>query len=277
MARWVAMVVVMLGCAKPPPAPQFPGGIEEQLVEDASNSVIVPVRVNGRSLRFILDSGATISALTPATATALGITPVGKGVVNDAITPIAIVDRLAIGSAEHRDVRVAVIDLPAAKRMDVTYDGILGLDVLGRYDVVIDFAQRRLALHPIGHVSRTQASHDMARVKFRPSPHGLVLMTADVEFIPINAVLDLGAQYSLVNRAACAMGGVTVGTMSRLSHVHVGDVDLGTWKMLVGDLPIFSRSGLMPGPAIVLGADVFAHRTVVLAYRSRTVYVSKSR
>ena len=276
MARWVAMVVVMLGCAVPAPAPHFPGGIEEQFFDDESNSVIVPVRVNGRPMRFILDSGATISALTPAAATALGIEPVGVIRVNDTRTPLAVLERLAVGTAEHRDLRVAVIDLAAAARMNIAFDGIIGLDVLRQYDVVLDFSRRRLALHPAGHVSRTPATDKMARIEFRPSPHGLMLMPADVEFIPVNAVLDLGAQYSLVNRAACAMGGVTVGTTSRLSHVQVGDVDLGTWKMLVGDLPIFRRTGLMPGPAIVLGADVFAPRTVVPAYQSPTAYVSKA-
>jgi len=276
MGRAIALVALVIGCAKPQAAPQFPGGVEERLVDDPSNSVIVPVRVNGRVLRFIVDSGASISALTPATARALGIRATGKTMVNDVLTPVTTVAQLAIGRAQHHNVRVAVIDVPAAKRMNVTYDGIVGLDVLGRYDVVIDFANRLLKLHPIGHVSRSEAARNMARVAFKPSRHGLVLMTADVEFISIPAVLDLGAQYSLVNRAACAMGGVNVGNKTRLSHVHVGKLDLGTWRMLVGDLPIFTHTGLMPGPAIVLGADVFAHRTLVLAYGERAVYVSRA-
>jgi hypothetical protein len=276
MSRWaIALVALVVGCATARPRPVFTGGIVEQLVQDESNSVIVPVRVNGHMLRFILDSGATISALTPTAARKLGIRPTGWTLVNDVKTPIAYVESVAVGQAVHRSHRIAVVNLPAAQRMNVEYDGILGLDVLARYDVVIDFAQHRLALLPIGSASRSDAAREMVRVGFRPSRHGLVLMTADVEFISIPALLDLGAQYSLVNRAACAMGGVTVGTMTRLSQVHVGKLDLGQWRMLVGDLPIFRRSGLMPGPAIVLGADLFAQRTVVLAYKERAVYLSR--
>ena len=277
MSRWaIALVALVLGCVPSRPPTFFSGGIVEQrLVEDSSNSIIVRVHVNGRELRFILDSGASISAVTTETAHLLGIHPYGTTLVNDVVTPVARVETLAVGDAKHHQLRIAIVNLPAAKRMKVEHDGILGLDVLGRYDVVIDFGQKRMALLPIGTVARSEAAREMARVTFKPSKYGLVLMTADVEFISIPAVLDLGAQYTLVNRAACAMGGVTVGTKTRPSQVHVGKEDLGQWRMLVGDLPIFHRSGLMSGPAIVLGADIFAHRTVVLAYHERAVYVSR--
>ena len=278
MRRWaIALTALVLGCAPPPSVrPQFSGGVVESFIADGGNSILVPVRVNGHVMRFILDSGASISAITPAAARKLGIKPYGMTPVNEVPTPIARLDRLAVGAAEHYSLRVAVVAPPAAQRMGVVYDGILGLDVLGRYDVVVDLVDKRLGLLPMGTVARSEAKHEMARITFHPSRYGLVLMTADVEFISIPAVLDLGAQYSLVNRAACAMGGVSVGTKTRPSQLHVGKVDLGQWRMLVGDLPIFTRSGLMPGPAIVLGADVFAHRTVVLAYHERAVYVSRA-
>jgi hypothetical protein len=276
MGRWaIALVALMLGCTPSRPPLVFAGGIEAQILEDDSNSLIVPVRVNGKVLRFILDSGATISALTPDAARRLGIRSMGWTLVNEIKTPIAYLESIAVGQAVHENHRVAVVHLPAAQRMKVEYDGILGLDVLSRYDVVINFVENRLLLLPIGSVSRSHAAREMVRVGFQPSRHGLVLMTAHVEFVPIPALLDLGAQYSLVNRAASAMGGVTVGMKTRPRHVHVGKIDLGQWRMLVGDLPIFSRSGLMAGPAIVLGADLFAQRTVVLAYEERAVYLSR--
>jgi hypothetical protein len=276
MRCW-ALVLVLVGCHAPTLPPDFPGGVEERLVLHSSQSVLLPVRVNGKLKHFIVDSGASISALTPATARDLGIAATGVVTVNDAVEPTGIVESLAIAEAEHRDVRVAIVDLPAARRMDVDYDGILGLDVLGQHDVVIDFARGKIVLHPAGYVARSAGARELSRVSFRPSRHGLVLVTAEFDFTPIPAVVDLGAQFTMINRAACWMRGVgsPLGMMTKPSQVGMGDVDLGERRMLVADLPIFSRSGLMPGPAIVLGADVFVNRTVVLAYQERSIYVSR--
>lgn len=274
----IAIVAALVGCAAPQrrPPPVIAGGIVARLVDVPTNHVIVQARVNDRLLRFIVDSGASISAVTPETAKLLALVPHGHKIVNEVPTPVARLAMLAVGNAEHRDLTVAIIDLPAADRMDVHYDGIIGLDVLMRYDVVIDFSRRVIALHPIGRVVRSAAVRDMARFDFRTSPYGLVMMDAELHFIPIPAVLDLGAQVSLVNQAACAMGGKSVQLRTPPRQVQLGSVDFGTRNLPVADLPIFRHTGMMPGPAIVLGADLFEKRTVVLAYQERAVFLSRA-
>lgn len=106
--------------APAPPAPSSPDFPGRTLTRAADGHFYVEAQVNGAHVRFIVDTGATMVALTPADAQRAGIAlpserarALGAGGEIEVI-PVTI-ERIALGPLEARNVRGAVAeDLPAS-------------------------------------------------------------------------------------------------------------------------------------------------------------------
>ena len=108
---------------------------------------IVPVVVNGRRGRFLLDTGASVVVVGPTLAAAAGLMPATGREAIELQTlggrtrgPSAVVTSLAVGDAVMRDVPV-VLHEPGPG-----VDGILGNTFLSHYLVTLDADRRQLAL-----------------------------------------------------------------------------------------------------------------------------------
>lgn len=276
-------MLVALGACRAP-APHFPGGVDLELAQSSGGTLFVPVVVNGQPRKFVIDTGASITAVTPTTARELRLAATGDTMlINDeTVALVANLRTLSVGTAHHSDVRVAIVALPAAKRIDERFDGILGLDILGQYDVVVDLQRHRLVLHPPGHVAQTDGAQHMSQVRFERVRNGLVQLTAMLDDNPpIPAILDLGSQHTVVNSAgarwlAFNRSGYINGW--RPKSIRIGDFEayeLDGWFLPVSDLPMFAGWGYASTPAVLLGVDLFADRMLVLAYQSGTLFVSR--
>jgi aspartyl protease family protein len=101
---------------RPAPAPKAGNGYARRVILRAADGhFYVDAQVNGASVRFLVDTGASVVALTGADARRAGIalpstraSARGAGGVIEVI-PVTI-DRVAIGPLEARDVRAAVAD-----------------------------------------------------------------------------------------------------------------------------------------------------------------------
>jgi len=276
------LVAVTLGACRPA-APRFPGGIELPLVQSHGGTLFVPVMVNGQPRKFIIDTGASITAVTPTTARELRLAATGDTIlINDeTIALVSTLRSLSVGAAHHTDVRVAIVALPAAKRIDERFDGILGLDFLGQYDVVVDLQRHKLNLHPPGHVAQTAGARQMSKVPFQRVRNGLVLLTAMLDDNPpIPAILDLGSQHTVVNSAGAhwlAFNRTGYINGWRPKAIRIGEFEvfeIEGFFMPVSDLPMFAGWGYASSPAVLLGIDLFEDRTLVLSYQSSTLFVS---
>ena len=125
-------------------------------IQMAGTSTFVSVQVNTRDedALFLLDTGSSLTVLSPLYAKRLGLTIPSDapqrqltGIGGHKISvPLVTVSRLAVGSAAVQNFTVGVFDaLPEA----TTVDGILGLDYLRRYRFTIDLAGKRLRLEPV--------------------------------------------------------------------------------------------------------------------------------
>ncbi len=111
---------------------------------------VAAVVVNGaRPARFLVDTGSSVTLLSPALAAAAGVRPATapetielQTLAGRAVAPIATVASLRIGGRELRDVPVVVHDPGAG------VDGILGNTVLARYRLTLDAGRRLLRLAP---------------------------------------------------------------------------------------------------------------------------------
>ncbi len=272
------VLLVLVACRSPRP-PVFSGGVESPLAQSRRGTVFVPVAVNGRPLRFIFDTGATISAVTPATAQALGLVPDGSTLVNGTIeAQLATLQSLSVGSIRHDHVRVAIVALPEERRIDEHFDGVLGLDILGQHDVAIDIPRHRFVFYPARYLAHSDAVSGMIRVPFTKGHYGLVeLRVAFDERAGIPAYLDLGAQRTITNSVTAnwIVGGGPVDPERTSRGLNVGEVRWNEFAVVVENLQIFEYWIRADDLAVILGADLFRDRALVLAYQDSALYVAR--
>jgi clan AA aspartic protease (TIGR02281 family) len=123
----------------PPPSvePQYPLVFQAAIERRIGGTPVIYVTFNGdRKVEMIVDTGASGTVLTQATADALGLVPVAKAKANTASAkavefPIGYVNSIQVGGAVVKDVPVAIA--PAS----VLETGLLGHDFFGNYDVTI--------------------------------------------------------------------------------------------------------------------------------------------
>jgi aspartyl protease family protein len=102
------------------PAPIGNGLARQELIRSGDGHFYAEAQVNGARIRFMVDTGASVVALTPADARRAGIAlgdnrsvAIGAGGEIE-VVPVTI-DRIAIGALAARDVRAAVAeDLPVS-------------------------------------------------------------------------------------------------------------------------------------------------------------------
>jgi hypothetical protein len=247
-----------------------PGGASESL-DTTEGYLFVRATVDGKPAVFVVDTGASITALTQLGAAKLGVTASGREVVNGGTVATSVVRSLSIAGVDYANVRVAIVNVPAARRLGSRIDGILGLDVLTRSDVVIDLARDTLHLHPAGTIARN--ANGMVRVPFRPSPHGLIVFDVKMRKTAMPALLDTGSPITYVNEPA-APGRRSL----RISKLRVADTTLygSSYFMLVQNLTAFAGQGLDGArPAMLLGADFFDNRILAISYRDRVAFISR--
>ena len=124
--------------AEAPPAPSAPPAFPGRTVTRAPDGhFYVEAQVNGAHVRFIVDTGASVVALTPADAQRAGIAlPAIRARARGAggaieVIPVTI-DRIALGQIEARDVRAAVAEeLPASLLGQSFLSEIGGVEISG--------------------------------------------------------------------------------------------------------------------------------------------------
>lgn len=271
--RRMILVLAIAACSSTPP--RFAGGALAPL-EIKGERLLVSTMMEGQPRVMVLDTGASITSISTATARGLGIQSDGVARINGNMTAgLGVIKKLSIGLADHTNVSVAIVDMPNARDSSVPFDGILGLDVLGNHDLVIDFRSSTVALYPSGAILEHALMPQMARIALSKNAHGLMMLDVTIgDHPPIQAMLDLGAPITVVNPAAAKLLGVSR-PMFKVRSMTVGNVQLARRTMLVKDLPAFERAGIADRPAILLGSDMFANRALVIGYRDRVAMLSR--
>jgi predicted aspartyl protease len=254
------------------PAPMVPFIQDVPLRISASGLPMVRVEVTeDRTAWFVIDTGATGTTVSTALADHLRLTPVGEAVMGTALgqTPLPLVrlPRLRLAGLDWtRDVVAGRHDMTTVRQAVPEAEGILGQNVLGAYDYLIDYQARRLWIGtfapPRGGQRldlRWSAGRPLLLVAGSTMTHGLVLDTgADTLFIEREAARDAVGDTPPATRIRTAMrshdGQRTVDVEHhhslRLATVSLSDVALvrlprAAWRLgpEVGLLPgvLFSR------------------------------------
>jgi hypothetical protein len=178
----------------------------------------------------------------------------------------------------------AIVDVDSGNGM---IDGILGMDLLGRYATEIDLRRNQLSLHRKH--DDAWRSGDLVGIAYAETDSGQIVVDVMLDGRPVRAILDVGANRSFASPAAAPAGtdvtrvitetvgadghATTFRTMSQVP-MAVGGIGMVVPSLLVAELPIFQRL-VGAGPAMIIGADVLDGRRIVIDPEDRRVYLSR--
>jgi predicted aspartyl protease len=274
------------------------------LSRSTGNHLFVPVRVNNRPAWFAIDTGAALSIVDSTKAKVLGLSK-GPGMiqvpkqieVNNRVVPVAVVDSLFVGRNNLGSGPVALIDLRdfRARLRDsgtqVMMDGIIGLDILQRYNAVIDCRNQRIYLTVPGEdaqaILKSTKRGRYNAVPMRITHSGALEVEGRIGRNRYSFVVDTGGFATLVPSAVAKQNGIPViGTTVNAKGIHskerpVGvtiapEFDLG--KYALGPA-LIGVTGLPEGPEDLhfqfgglIGADFFFERGGIIDIGKKTLY-----
>ena len=287
----------------PPPAPDT----ALQAGFDPVQRMTVPVMVEGKGpFTFVVDTGANHSVLAIETAQGLNLPSGGTAAIHGiaGVEPAetVYVRQMTIGSVATKRLR-----MPLVSRRNLGADGLLGVDVLTRRDVQLDFERNRFNIARSDSSFRQVATNGGSGRLALPGvdPH-LVVVPARYRFgqltiidaevgvgLPITAFLDSGAQSTVGNLAlrsaaflqepglalktlrvqlVSATGQTVSGDLARLPDLRLGGLRIGNLSCVFADLHTFKIWDLVDRPAILIGMDVMRHfKTIELDFGRREV------
>ncbi|RUT27636.1 hypothetical protein C0V97_00230 [Asaia sp. W19] len=262
-----------------------------------------PVILDGRQARFILDTGSEGSLITPEAAAALRLTPDpahatmiqgpnGRG----QLAPNMLIKALSLGTIPFGQRSIPLGALPGVPALTPPVAGLMGVDLLGQFDVEFDVKQQRLSLwRPSASDGRCAPAPAWPRgyTTLRTQREGTRLTVSFVlDGHEGTALIDSGARSHILSRRFAHLmgitdeilrkdqGGVTSGVdlNARWYHwhhfraLHLQEGAPGSGNPVWRD-PVLTVSDMRDGADMLLGADWFAQHTVWVSFSAGRVWV----
>ena len=274
------------------------------LSRSTGNHLFVSVRVNNRPAWFAVDTGAALSIVDSNKAKLLGLSKSNRVVrvpkqieVNNRIVPVAVVDSLYVGPDNLGSGPVALIDLRDFRAKlrgsghPVPMDGIIGLDILQRYNAVIDCRNQRIYLVDPGKdgqsIIKVAKKGRYNAVPMRITHSGALEVEGRIGHNRYSFVVDTGGFATLVPSQVARQNGIPViGTTVNAKGIHSKERPVGVTIAPEFDLGKYSLgpalvgvTGLPEGPddlryqfGGLIGADFFFERGGIIDVGSKTLY-----
>ena len=274
--------------------------------------MVVPVTIDSSNRRFLLDTGGRVSQISRSTLQALDL-PERRSedhrlvdLAGNSSNTNTMVRRLIVGAREHRGVLLGVAPNPDLGK-SLPYDGLLSTDLFVDADLDMDFGARRLTAFSTDHCEGRVVywpADDVAVVPVTVS-HNIITFPVSVDGHAVTAVMDTGAQYSVMNMNLARQvfdltpdspdmrpltetsGDRTVTTYGhRFDDVAFRGVDVKNLRIYLmpdqsarnrlRELSFFATEGdRSPGvPDLILGMDVLRHLHVYFATKEKRLYIS---
>jgi predicted aspartyl protease len=261
---------------------------------DHIGRVVVPVMVNGQGpFRFIVDTGANHSTITPRLAHELGLKPAAEAsIILDGITGTAQVSFVTIDRLQAGDLTIGSTDLPVVwASVMAGADGILGAAGLTEKNLLVDFQRNRVVISRGVEAAVRTNSIRIHGLRLIP---GLITLATRVGGVPVLAVIDTGAERTLGNLAlrdalrARRMHGVMAQMTSvygATKQVEVGEIlvappividalRINDVAIVFGEFHIFNVWRMQDQPAMIIGMDVLGTvASLSIDFKNQDVYI----
>lgn len=260
------------------------------------NVPMVAVTANGRRLTMILDTGAERTAITPAAAARIAAKPPRiafdtslAGIGGSLATREAELDSLSAGGVALPWHRVLTAGVAIAGAASVPLDGLLGADVLSDFDLDIDLPGRRLGLHERQTCpgARPDWAGPSARIEASRSIAGHLLFHAAIDGRAVAAIVDTGAQASVLAASFARTLGVTDAALARDQAITESGAAGEKLTARVHRFAKLEAAGeTFPNPSLVvaelslrdadlvLGADFLAGRRLWMSYGAQALFLA---
>jgi predicted aspartyl protease len=169
--------------------------------------MVVPVKIDNVDKKLLLDTGGLVSQISRATANGLDLPERYReqrlfDLAGNSSNAQATVPKLTLGNQSQNEVPMAVAPNPDLGTA-LPYDGLLATDLFPGDDIDMDFGARRLTTFSPDHCTGRVVYWPADRVAIVPitENHNLIIIPVMVAGHPLNAVLDTGSQYTVMNMA----------------------------------------------------------------------------
>jgi hypothetical protein len=264
---------------------------------DHIGRVVVPVIVNGKGpFRFIVDTGATHSTITPELARALGLkageasTVVVNGITGTTQVSAVMLDRLQTGDLIIDGLLVPVV----STSIMAGADGIFGAAGLTEKSLSVDFQRNRVEIS-----GGVQAAVRAEALKIHATrvTHGLMVLPVQVGSVHALAVIDTGSERTLGNLAlrdalnarrrpgtvaqVTSVYGATAqvepGEIWRAPTILIDSLRINDVEVVYGNFHIFQVWDMQDEPAMVIGMDVLGTvGSLGIDFKNQLVYLTNS-
>ena len=259
---------------------------------DRIGRVMTHVKVNGKGpFRFVIDTGASRSTLSPHLARALNLQhSVGRNVMLNGVTGAAEVPTVAVESIEIGALRFEKQDLPVIFTSIMgNADGILGVAGFQDQRIDVDFKRDRVS---VLESNGKRPHYSMVTARATRNINGLMIVDVRVgRRVRAKAVIDTGAERSLGNLAlqsamnkgrkkrepvSAVVHGATPdiadGDVQEIREATIGDMTLTNLEVIFADFHVFKLWGLDQEPAMLIGMDMLGVlERLVIDYRRNEV------
>jgi predicted aspartyl protease len=240
---------------------------------DHIGRIVVPVLINGQGpFRFIVDTGASHSAVTPGLVQKLGLPAAPRSMELNGITGTAQVPAVRIETLQAGDLKIQDTDFPVVwAPLMAGADGFLGVAGLTAQRLLVDFQNNRVVLSGAG--GRLPG---FMRISGKRVAGGLITVAATIGGVRLRAVIDTGSERSLGNLALQsalkqqhhfaalsqttnvygATSDVTPGDAQVAPIITIGDLRIADVTLVYGDFNIFKVWNMQDSPALIIGMDV---------------------
>lgn len=259
----------------PPPAATT-GQISTQaeiiaLEEERHNRLTMPVMVEGAGpFAFMIDTGSQATAITHEIRTLANLAPAGRatlvGMASRREVELATIGRIEFGTNSYTNFAAPVLE-----REHVGADGIIGLDALQDFRVLIDFRKATISVEDPS-VKQRRGGYEIV-VRARSKLGQLLITDAMVEGVRATVIIDTGAQASLGNMAlrdkirarraqqvvTTDVNGVDItGELAFVRTLSIEGLSLTDVPLTFADTPAFAALGLQDQPVLSLGMQHLA-------------------
>lgn len=257
---------------------------------DRVGRITVPVMIDGKGpFRFLVDTGADSSMVSPALVRQLGLIPRHsayeqvQGTTGSQRLPWVRIATLRVGRIVKTDLRLPI----SQTRVISGLAGILGLAGFGPVRVVVDFRHDRVQINR----SSNAFMWGYLDIRAKRTTGGLLMIPAHVARVPVEAVIDTGAsetignaalRTALLNSAKKAIKAHVYGVTKQISNgglvasptIYLGPAVIRNLSIVYSDVPIFKTWHLESRPALIIGMNVLGTvSALVLDYPHARVYL----
>lgn len=268
---------------------------------------LVDVKVNGKELKFLLDTGGYATQISAAAAQQLKLPITESGgklldLYGNATYNAAKVDSFAIGRLQDKSTVLPVmtdgITPKATAEQEPLFVGLLAADYMGEYDTELDFAGGKMNYFSRDHCSGQVVywpAAAIADVPMRFADHHLILDVM-LDDHPFRAIVDTGAPNTTLTMAEAKRVFGLAGddadkrfehTFQKLSfqglqvgnpHVTIIPDKIGSkdpnngyatgTRVRMADDPVFGR------PAMLIGMNILSKLHLYIAFSENKIYIT---